>query len=123
MKYLYQLAIILLTCLISELLHLLWLPFYFPSNVLSMTLTLALLYFGILKESHLAPTADFILKHVTFFFVPLAVSIIRYTSLVQNVWFSLLLINLFTFIIGFVVAGWAANLMIILQKKLRLAHD
>jgi holin-like protein len=115
MKYLNQLALIFAICLVSDYLSL-HLPL--PSNVLSMFLVIILLSTRVLKESMLGQSADFLLKNVTFFFVPWGVSILRYTGLIHSIWWKLILINLVTLTLAFTVSGWTVTLIVSLQRRI-----
>ncbi len=49
-----------------------------PANVLGIVTLFALLCFGVIKERHIAEAAGFLLKHLVFFFVPIAVGLIEW---------------------------------------------
>lgn len=75
-----QLTFILLVSLagdgIARILHL---PL--PGSVVGMIILFALLHFGIVKASQIREVAQFLLKHMAFLFVPLAVGFINYWPL------------------------------------------
>ncbi|MCK9548245.1 MAG: CidA/LrgA family protein [Sphaerochaeta sp.] len=114
MKYLGQLGLIFALCLVGDLAaHLL--PFSLPGSVVSMLLVLVLLASGLLKERHLGESADFLLRNMTFFFIPPAISIIRYTDVISAIWWQLILVNLVSVVICFAVSAWTAAAVIRLQ--------
>ncbi len=118
MKYLVQLALIFGFCLIGDALALL-LPFPFPGSVLSMILVLLLLLSGVLKESAIKESADFMLKNMTFFFVPPVVGIMQYTQLVQSIWVQLLVVNLVSLVACFVASSYTVVLVMKVETLVR----
>ncbi|MGE4453384.1 MAG: CidA/LrgA family protein [Sphaerochaeta sp.] len=117
MKYLLQLALIFSLCLVGDVISLL-LPFALPSGVISMILVLALLSSGIIKEHSIAESADFMLKNMTFFFIPPVVGILRYASLVQSIWWQLLVVNLVSLFACFAASSWTVVLVQTIQKRI-----
>jgi holin-like protein len=49
-----------------------------PGNVLGIVLLYALLHFGILRLEHVQDAADFLLRHLVFFFIPVAVDLMNW---------------------------------------------
>jgi holin-like protein len=122
MKYLMQLALIFGMCLVGDIISLA-LPFSFPASVISMLLVLALLSLGVLKEHNLGESADFMLKNMTFFFIPPGVGILRYAALVQSIWWQLILVNLISLVLCFGASSWTVVLVMKLQRRLlRRSH-
>jgi holin-like protein len=52
-----------------------------PGSVVGMILLFGLLCCGIIKLQHIQVAADFLLKHLTFFFIPIAVGLMNWGSL------------------------------------------
>jgi len=100
MKYLKQLVIILLICLISELIVDI-LPFVFPSNVMAMILLTGLLIIRLVKEEHIKETSDFLLEIIGLFILPVSVGMMEHFDLIRSVGIQLLLISLITLILTF----------------------
>ncbi|MGH0054272.1 MAG: CidA/LrgA family protein [Sphaerochaetaceae bacterium] len=121
MKYLMQLALIFVLCLFGDAISLI-LPFVLPSSVISMLLILVLLSSGVLKEHAIAESADFMLKNMAFFFIPPVVGILRYASLVQSIWWQLLVVNLVSLVACFAASSWTVVLVQYVQKKLGRKH-
>lgn len=117
MKYLTQLAVIFGLCLVGDMISAL-LPFSFPGSVVSMLLVLVLLSTKLLKESSLGESADFMLRNMTFFFIPPGVSIIRYMDIINSIWWQLLLVNIVSVITCFAAASWTVVLVGRMQKAL-----
>ncbi len=120
MKYLIQLALIFGLCLVGGDVISLAVPFTLPSSVISMLLILVLLSSGLLKEHSIGESADFMLKNMTFFFhSPPVVGILRYSSLVQSIWWQLLVVNLVSLFACFVASSWTVVLVQLVQKKIK----
>lgn len=58
-----------------------FIPFPIPGNVVGMVLLFAALCLGIVKIEHLQVASSFLLKHLTFFFIPLAVGLMNWGEL------------------------------------------
>ncbi|WP_027190976.1 CidA/LrgA family protein [Fundidesulfovibrio putealis] len=46
-----------------------------PGNVIGVAVLFSLLCFGVVKLEHVQEAADFLLKHLVFFFIPIAVGL------------------------------------------------
>lgn len=121
MRYLTQLAIIFGLCLVGDLISSL-LPFSFPGSVVSMLLVLVLLSTKVLKEQSLGESADFMLKNMTFFFIPPGVSIVRYMDIINSIWWQLFVVNIVSVVTCFAAASWTVVLVTRLQKALGRKH-
>lgn len=111
MKYLKQLALILVIYLAGEGLVLLTgLPL--PGNILGMVLLLILLLTGAVRESSIAEVSDFFLDNLAFFFVVPGIQLLESFALLSGyLWQSLLMIALTT-LLSLAAAGFAAQLLI-----------
>ena len=49
-----------------------------PANVLGIVVLFCLLLSGVIKEEHVSEAATFLLKHLVFFFVPVAVALMNW---------------------------------------------
>ena len=116
MKYLGQLALIFALCLDGDMVAAL-LPFTLPGSVVSMLLILLLLVSGLLKEQHLGESADFLLRNMTFFFIPPGMSIIRYFDIISSIWWQLLVVNLVSMVSSFAVSAWTVAVVIRVQNR------
>lgn len=95
-----QLALVL-----TPLLHL---PL--PSSLIGMLMLAALLCSGLVQERWLAQSADLLQRHLAFFFVPFAVGLMAYGSLLRSQGLALLLVIGLSTAAGVLVAGWMATL-------------
>lgn len=76
MKYLSQLGILLTCCVAGDAVSIL-LHHRLPGNVLGMALLFLLLLFGVLKESQVQDTADFLLHNMAFLFLPACLGVLE----------------------------------------------
>lgn len=110
MKRIIQFAIILVICFMGDLIHnFLNLPI--PGSVLGMLLLLTLLLTGILKLSMIEDVSNFLLKHLSFFFIPAAVGLITCFSILEGKWTALLFISVVSTIIIVVVTGITVQIL------------
>lgn len=116
MVYMIQLALIFGFCMVGDFIASL-LPVTMPGSVVGMLLVLLLLASRILKEQHISQSADFMLENMTFFFIPPAVSILRYAAVVQTIWWQLLVINIVSVVVCFALSSWTVMLTLRLMGK------
>ncbi len=111
MKYLRQICIILAICLMGEIINLSFnLPI--PGNVIGMITLLFCLYTGIIKIEMIEETADFLLKHLAFFFIPAGVGFISCFGIIKNIWVSFIAIIFISTIIVTIATGLITQLLI-----------
>ena len=93
MKVLRELGIILGVLFVSHIIqNVINLPI--PSAVLGMFILLILLVTGIVKVEMVESVSDFLLKHLTFFFLPAGIGIMTRFDLIKDIWAKFLLISL-----------------------------
>lgn len=117
MKLLVQIAVVFGICLVGEGIAA-WLPIPFPSSVISMILLFLLLLAGALKPHHIKEKADFLMKHMAFFFIPAGVGIMEQYTLVKDSLLPLLLVVVLTTLITFSVAAFTVQGVLALQRRL-----
>jgi len=76
-----------------------------PANVLGIVLLFCLLLSGIVKESHLDVAASFLLKHLVFFFVPVAVGLMDWFGVFYDYGVVLLAALLVSFVLPLYVVS------------------
>lgn len=114
MRYVIQFAIILSICIIGNMLHdYLQLPI--PGNVIGMALLLFLLLTGIISLSMIEDVSNFMLKHLSFFFIPAAVGLITCFSILEGKWAALVFISVVSTFIIVVVTG--ATVQILMKRR------
>jgi holin-like protein len=122
MKILIQIGIVLGVCLAGELLSGL-LPFAFPASVLSMILLFLLLSFKLLHPDHIREKADFLLKNMSFFFIPAGVAIMEQFPILSGSLLPFLLICFLSTILTFLSVALTVRLVLFLQKKAKGGRD
>ena len=118
MKYLNQLAIIFLICLIGQFIAEL-LPFPFPGSVLALIILLILLLTKLLKPHTIKDVSEFLLNNMAFLFVPSGVALIeQYTNIKGHV-LTIFLICIVTTIITFATTAYAVIGTMKIMDKIR----
>ncbi|WP_439185588.1 CidA/LrgA family protein [Carboxylicivirga taeanensis] len=114
MKVFRQLAIILAINFTGELLSKsLSLPL--PGSIVGMFILLILLLTGIVKEAHIAETADFFLEKMPFFFIPAGVSVMVAYQFIEGHLATVLATILLSTLLVMIVSALVAQLII--KKK------
>ncbi|MCP9774870.1 CidA/LrgA family protein [Cyanobium sp. WAJ14-Wanaka] len=80
-----------------------------PSNLVGMLLLALFLLTGLVRESWLARAAGLLQRHLAFFFVPIAVGLMAYGSLLRQHGVVLLLVILVSTAAGIATSGWIAS--------------
>jgi holin-like protein len=88
-----------------------------PSNAVGMLLLFLLLYYGVLDLNQVNAGAALLVRHLAFFFIPIAVGLMAHRELLATTGLALLLVIAASALVGMVVAGLVAQL---LKKRLRL---
>lgn len=110
MKYLRQLAIILVICFIGEALNkLLNIPI--PGNVIGMIILLISLLTGFIKVEAIEDVTEFLLKHLAFFFVPAGVGVISSMDIIAANFLPMLAVILLSAIVVIVVTGITVQIL------------
>ena len=117
MKLLLQIAVVFGICLVGEGLAAL-LPIPFPASVISMLLLFLLLLFKVLRPQHIKEKADFLMKHMAFFFIPAGVGIMEQVGLVKDSLLPLILVVVLTTLITFGVTAFTVRGVLALQRRL-----
>jgi holin-like protein len=110
MKFLRQLAIILVICFIGEMINK-FLNIPIPGNVLGMLILLICLSTGILKLNQIEEVSEFLLNHLAFFFVPAGVQILTSFDIIKGSLIPILLIIFISTIVVLVVTGTTVQLL------------
>lgn len=76
-----------------------------------MLLLLLLLLTGLLKMSMIEDVSNFMLKHLSFFFIPAAVGLITCFSVLEGKWTALMFISVVSTLIIAVVTGLTVQLL------------
>lgn len=112
-----QLALLAVVCQSGYLLaDLLRLPL--PGNLVGMVLMLLLLGTGVVKLAWIDRTASLLLKHLAFFFIPIAVGIIGLGAVLRSSGLLLLAVLVASAAAGIIAAGWSAQAAARAHKRL-----
>ena len=82
-----------------------------PGNIVGMLLLLALLSTGVVQERWVAAAAGLLTKHLAFFFIPIAVGLMDWGSLLWPVGHWLLVVIVVSSIAGIVTSGGLIQLL------------
>lgn len=80
-----------------------------PGNVLGIVLLFSLLCTGIVKESHIDMAAGFLLRHLVFFFIPVAVGLMDWGQVFYEHGWILLISIVFSAALPLCVVAWLSR--------------
>lgn len=80
-----------------------------PGNVLGIIVLFFLLCTGLVKERHINEAANFLLKHLVFFFVPIAVGLMNWGEVFYDYGWVLLAAIVLSTALPLFVVGWLAE--------------
>ena len=86
-----------------------------PSNALGMLALFLLLQYGVLHLGHIDAAAALFVRHLAFFFIPIAVGVMAYRELLATTGAALLFVIAASALVGMLVAGLVVQLL----KRLR----
>ncbi len=97
-------------------------PIPVPASVLAMVLLFAALSLGLLRKQYVADTAQFLLRHITLFFIPFGViGIMQNAEQILSFWPVFLLICLVSTWVTFLATAYTVAGVIRWQER-RQAH-
>ncbi|ODA42978.1 CidA/LrgA family protein [Desulfosporosinus sp. BG] len=82
-----------------------------PGNVLGMVLLFVLLFTGIISISWVEEAADLLLKHLAFFFIPIAVGLMEWVGLFRTSGVQLLMVIVLGAAVCILVTGLVAQVL------------
>ncbi|WP_404333050.1 CidA/LrgA family protein [Mesobacillus maritimus] len=82
-----------------------------PASVLGMILLYLLMSNGIVKLKYIEVAASFLLKHLSLFFIPIAVGLMDYGGLIQTSGIQLIVVIAVSSMIGLFVTGGLTQLL------------
>ncbi len=80
-----------------------------PGNVVGVVALFALLCLGVLKLEHLSDAADFLLRHLVFFFIPITVGLMEWGAVFREYWLVLLVAVLVSSLAPFWLVGFVTQ--------------
>lgn len=105
-------------CCIGDVISLM-LPFPFPGSVIALILLFLLLVSGSIKTEQINTLSDFLLKNMSFVFLPSTVSIIAYIDVFKSIIWQFLFICIITTVITFFATAYAVKFTVYLMNKFR----
>ena len=116
MKYVKQLAVILLISFAGELLNAL-LPFPVPASIYGMVLLFVGLLTGLIRLEWVKEAGLFLVEIMPVFFIPVCVGLMDSWVNIKPFWLPLVVITCLTTVIVMVVTGRLTQLFMKLQNK------
>jgi holin-like protein len=101
-------------------------PIPIPASVIAMILLFAALSLGLLRKHYVADAAQFMLRHITLFFIPFGVvGIMQNAEQILSFWPVFLLICLISTLVTFVATAYTVAGVIRWQERRRAhaSHD
>ena len=90
-----------------------------PANVLGILVLFVLLCCGVIKEEQVAMAAGFLLRHLVFFFVPIAVGLMLWGEVFYDYGLILLAAILISSLLPLLTVGWLSALLFKEKKECR----
>jgi holin-like protein len=116
-----QLAVLALLCRAGYVAaDLLQLPL--PGNLVGMVLLLMLLGAGVVRLTWVERTANLLLRHLAFFFVPIAVGIMGLGVILREIGILLLAVLAASAAVGIIAAGFGAQTVTRLAARMHAAE-
>jgi len=116
MKMMYQIGLLFGVCLLGQAVSV-FLPISFPGSVLSMIILFLLLFFRVIKVDHIRQKADFLLKNMSFFFIPAGIGILSSFDLIRSSILPLITVIIVTTILTFGATALTVQGVIALQDR------
>ena len=88
-----------------------------PSAVLGMFILLILLLTGIVKVEMVEGVSNFLLKYLTFFFLPAGIGIMTEFDLIKDIWVKFLLISLISTALVIAITGLVSQGLLKRKEK------
>ena len=108
LQFLGQLAVLIAIYLVgNQIVRLTGLPV--PGNVVGVVLLYALLNLGLIRLEQVQDAADFLLRHLVFFFIPVAVDLMNWGGLFYRYGLMLALAIAVSTVLTYVGTGWIAH--------------
>ncbi len=116
MRFFRQIMRLFMLCCVGDLISFM-LPFPFPGSVIALILLFLCLVFKLIKVEQVNIISDFLLKNMSFIFLPATVSIISYVGVFQNILWQFLAICTITTVTTFLCTAYAVKLTIYLMNR------
>ena len=80
-----------------------------PGNVIGMVMLFVLLITGVVKLSWIEDASSLLIKHLAFFFIPIAVGLMNFGSLFLKSGLSFLIVVIGSIVVGMFVTGFVSQ--------------
>lgn len=112
MKYLKQLALILVIWVIGEYMSsILSNVIALPGSIIGMIILFVLMFFRVIKVEQVEEVSNFFLDNIAFFFIPLGVALLDNMGVLKEYWAQLLIIIVISTITVLIVTSLAVHFM------------
>lgn len=111
-----QIAILFFVSFLSQIISI-FLPFKFPTSIISMIVLFILLTSKFLNVKKIETVGNFLQKNIAIFFIPASVSIIDNFVYFKGKIFQIIFISFISFIISFLFTAHTVQLVIKIQNK------
>lgn len=91
-----------------------------PGNILGMIILFILLYTKVVKVENISNVTNFLLNHLSFFFIPAGVGLMTSIGIVKSTWWQILLICLVT---TSIIIGITGTIVQVISKKTKIKND
>ncbi len=115
-NYLRELGVILAICVIGEVISVL-IGGALPANVLGMILLLALLATRLIKARQVEHAADFFLKNMAIFFLPVSLGILDIYAQIKSQFIAIIAVCVITTFLTALATAATVHYILILQSK------
>lgn len=87
-----------------------------PGNVIGMIILFVLLLTGVVKLNWIEDASSFLIKHLAFFFIPIAVGLMNFGSLFLKSGLSFLIVIVGSIAVGMYVTGIVSQMLVKKQE-------
>ena len=91
-----------------------------PGNILGMIILFILLYTKVVKVENISNVTNFLLNHLSFFFIPAGVGLMTSIGIVKSTWWQILLICVVT---TSIIIGVTGTIVQVISKKTKIKND
>lgn len=88
-----------------------------PGSLIGMILLFCALQFHILRLEQVEETADFLLAHLPFFFIPAGVALMANFMHIASIWIQILVVCFLTTIVTMGCSGWSIQKLMERKKS------
>jgi len=121
MKIIKQIFIILLFYVIGEAIsfgiNAVFTHLFIPGTIIGMVLLLVFLVSNRVKKESVDDVGTFLTNNMAFFFIPAAVSVVEYFSILQSTFTKIIIISVISLVVTFFAVAYSVKLAIFVQDR------